>query len=101
FSHTGVFYNVDGLTVLPAYIKKASSLGLPVLWLPPIPDVDTMQDLFHNVTLVHALNYCARFDDICPPWRTAEAFTEMGFEEVIVAPNDLVDPRDHIDVQKS
>ena len=97
FSHTGVFYNADGLTVLPAYIKYARAKGLPALWLPPIPDVDTMQDFFHNVTLVHALNYCADFDDICPPWRTANAFTEMGFEEIIVAPNDLRDPREHID----
>ena len=97
FSHTGVFYNADGLTVLPAYIKYACAKGLPALWLPPIPDVDTMQDFFHNVTLVHALNYCADFDDICPPWRTANAFNEMGFEEIIVTPNDLHDPREHID----
>ena len=97
FSHTGVFYNADGLTVLPAYIKYARAKGLPALWLPPIPDVDTMQDFFHNVTLVHALNYCADFDDICPPWRTADAFAQMGFEEIIVAPNNLFDPRDHID----
>ena len=27
FSHTGVFYNADGLTVLPAYIKKAESFN--------------------------------------------------------------------------
>jgi hypothetical protein len=97
FDHTGVFYNPDGLTVLPAYVQKAESLGLPALWLPPIPDVDTMADFFHNVTLVHALNYCARFDDICPPWRTAEAFIGLGFKQIIVAPNDLFDPRDHID----
>ena len=97
FDHTGVFYNVDGLTVLPAYIKKAAERNLPALWLPPIPDVDTMQDFFHNVTLVHALNYCSDFDDVCPPWRTANAFTEMGFTEIVVAPNDLFDPRDHID----
>ena len=97
FSHTGVFYNRDGLTVLPAYIKKAKERGLPALWLPPIPDVDTMADFYHNVTLVHALSYCAQFDDICPPWRTNQAFSEMGFEEIYVAPNNLFDPRDHID----
>ena len=97
FDHSGVFYNADGLTVLPAYIKYARQKGLPALWLPPIPDVDTMQDFFHNVTLVHALNYCAEFDDICPPWRTADAFIDMGFKEIIVAPNTLFDPRDHID----
>ena len=97
FSHTGVFYNQTGLTVLPAYIEKARNDDLPVLWLPPIPDVDTMADFYHNVTLVEALNYSARFDDICPPWRTAQALEEMGFSQIFVAPNDLRDPRDEID----
>ena len=97
FSHDGVFYNRDGLTVLPAYIKKASAAGLPVLWLPPIPDVDTMQDFIHNVTLVHALCYCAKCDDLCPPHRTAEKLIDLGFREIIVAPNNLRDPREHID----
>ena len=97
FTHDGVFYNQDGLTVLPAYIKKAREAGLPALWLPPIPDIDTMRDYFHNITLVHALNYCADFDDICPPHRTAAKFIELGFAEVIVAPNNLRDPREHID----
>jgi hypothetical protein len=97
FSHTGVFYNQDGLTVLPAYIRKAQEAGLPALWLPPIPDVDTMQDFYHNVTLVHALNYCAEHDDICPPWRTADALDQMGYHDIIVMPNGLLDPRGHID----
>ena len=97
FSHTGVFYNQTGLTVLPAYIEKARLSNLPVLWLPPIPDVDTMADFYHNVTLVEALCYCAEFDDICPPWRTAQALEEMGFSHVYIAPNDLRDPRDEID----
>ena len=97
FSHTGVFYNMSGLTVLPAYIQKAREADLPVLWLPPIPDVDTMADLYHNVTLVEALNYCAKHDDICPPWRTAQALSEIGFSQIYVAPNDLRDPRDEID----
>lgn len=97
FDHTGVFYNQEGLTVLPAYIDKARKAGLPVLWLPPIPDVDTMADLMHNITLVEALNYCAQYDDITPPWRTANALREMGWDEVRVPPNDLHDPREEID----
>lgn len=71
FDHSGVFYNQEGLTVLPAYIDKARKQGLPALYLPPIPDVDTMADLMHNITLVEALNYCAQYDDVTPPWRTA------------------------------
>lgn len=57
FDHKGVFYNADGLTVLPAYIQKADRLGLPALYLPDVPDVDTIADLNHNVTLVQALEY--------------------------------------------
>ena len=97
FDHSGVFYNADGLTVLPAYIAKARDAGLPALWLPPIPDIDTMPDFVHNVTLVHSLAYCAAFDDIHPAWRTAEKFIDLGFREIRVAPNNLRDPREHID----
>lgn len=97
FSHTGVFYNAEGLTVLPAYIAKARERDLPALYLPPIPDVDTMADLMHAITVVEALNYCARHDDITPPWRTADALAQMGWSEVRVPPNDLHDPREDID----
>ncbi|WP_251211759.1 TIGR04282 family arsenosugar biosynthesis glycosyltransferase [Adlercreutzia murintestinalis] len=97
FNHTGVFYNADGLTVLPAYIQKARAANLAARYLPPIPDVDTMADLMHAITLVEALNYCAPFDGNTPPWRTAQALREMGWDEVRVPPNDLHDPREHID----
>lgn len=97
FDHAGVFYNQEGLTVLPAYIAKARELGLPAIYLPPIPDVDTMADLRHMVTLVEALNYCAGFDGNTPPWRTADALEQMGWSEVRVMPNGLFDPRGHID----
>lgn len=97
FSHTGVFYNQDGLTVLPAYIGKARERQLPALYLPPVPDVDTMADLMHAVTVVEALNYCAPFDANTPPWRTAEALGQMGLSEVRVPPNALRDPREDID----
>ena len=97
FSHTGVYYNREGLTVLPAYIAKAREAELPAIYLPPIPDVDTMADLMHAITVVEALNYCAPFDGNCPPWRTAQALKEMGWDEVRVPPNDLHDPRVGID----
>lgn len=97
FDHSGVFYNQDGLTVLPAYIAKARAMGLPAIYLPPVPDVDTMSDLMHNITLVEALNYCASFDGNTPPWRTADALKQMGWDEVRVMPNDLRDPRTEID----
>ncbi len=98
FDHTGVFYNQSGLTVLPAYIHKARDLGIPARYLPAIPDVDTMQDLMHNVTLVEALCYCAESgDDVAPPWRTEQALEELRLTDVRVRPNDLHDPRESID----
>ena len=98
FSHDGVYYNRQGLTVLPAYVAKARQLGLPALYLPPIPDVDTMQDLMHNITVVEALNYCAESgDDVCPPWRTYQLLKDLGIDQVAVATNDLHDPRTGID----
>lgn len=97
FDHTGVFYNADGLTVLPAYIQKARDAELAACYLPPIPDVDTMADLMHAITVIEALNYCASFDGNTPPWRTAHALKEMGWDEVRVPPNDLHDPREHLD----
>ena len=96
-SSAGVFYNQEGLTVLPAYIAKARRLGLPARYLPPVPDVDTMADLMHAITVVEALNYCAPFDGNTPPWRTADALKQMGWNEVRVMPNELRDPRDQID----
>lgn len=99
FDHGGVFYNSSGLTVLPAYVRKAKAAGLPALYLPPVPDVDTMADLFHAVTLVEALTYCCPFDGTEPPRRTAEELREMGIDEVRVMPNELRDPRSHIDAE--
>lgn len=99
FDHTGVFYNPDGLTVLPAYVQKADRLGLPALYLPDVPDVDTIADLNHNVTLVQALEYCSKFqDDITAPHRTAQALREMGYTDIRVMPNELRDDRSEIDV---
>ena len=68
-----------------------------MIYLPPVPDVDTMADLMHNITVVEALNYCAPFDGNTPPWRTADALKQMGWDEVRVMPNDLRDPREAID----
>lgn len=99
FDHSGVFYNPDGWTVLPAYIHKAQKLGLPALYLDAVPDVDTMLDLMHNITLVQAVEYCAQYQDLSVAWRTIQALHEIGFDEVRVPPNDLHDPRESIDIE--
>lgn len=100
FDHTGVYYNASGLTVLPAYIEKARANNIEVNWLPPIPDVDTMADLSHNITLIDALKYCHEANSsMYPVWprRTFSKLEELGCSIVRVPPNTLYDPRDIID----
>lgn len=97
FDHTGVFYNQSGLTVLPAYIEKARANNLPVIGIPPVPDVDTVQDLAHNITLLEANEYSSDFDGNLPAKRTIGKLKEMGCFEVRVPPNELRDSRDEID----
>ena len=99
FDHSGVYYCQNGLTVLPAYVDKARRQGLPVHYLPAMPDVDTWADLRHNITLMQAIEYAAGFqDDLTVPHRTLAALAELGLVDVRVMPNDLMDPRDEIDL---
>jgi len=97
FDHTGVYYCQSGLTVLPAYVEKARQAGLPMHYLPAVPDVDTIADLRHNATLVEALCYCSPTDNSPAPVRTQEWLQAFGWDKVVVKPNDLFDPRDEID----
>lgn len=97
FDHDGVFYNPTGLTVLPAYVEKARKANVAAIYLPPVPDVDTMADLMHNITLVDALDYCTRFDGGRAPSHTLATLRKLGCDEVRVPPNNLMDPRDVID----
>lgn len=98
FDHSGVFYNKTGLTVLPAYIRKAKEAGLTARYLPPVPDVDTMADLMHAATIVEALTYCAPAHEGACPHRTARALDELGWSDIRIMPNGLVDPRGSIDL---
>lgn len=99
FDHEGVFYNSSGLTVLPAYIRKAKEAGLAAVYLPPVPDVDTMADLAHAATVVEAISYCTDSSGTpkAKPYRTAKALDEMGWSDIRIMPNGLMDPRSHID----
>ncbi|MEG2530653.1 MAG: DUF2064 domain-containing protein [Raoultibacter sp.] len=99
--HTGVFYNREGLTVLPAYIAKAKANNVAVIVLPAVIDIDTMADLNHHVTLLEAIEYGAQFQDLSFPGRTIDALRQMGYSEVRVLPNELRDSREEIDVKVS
>lgn len=97
FDHTGIYYNETGLTALPAYIYKAREAQIPVVALPPIPDVDTIADLAHSITLLEFAEYASRFDGSHPASRTIAKLKDLGCFEVRVPPNELRDSRDVID----
>lgn len=76
FNHDGVYYNPTGLTVLPAYIDKARKAGIDAVWMPPVPDVDTIADLAHAMTLMDALAYCAECENVARTAAGAESTAE-------------------------
>ena len=85
-------HKLDGVAGGGIVLAPDQEMGVSVIgW------TRAMADLMHNITLVEALNYCAQYDDVTPPWRTAQALKEMGWDEVRVPPNDLHDPREEID----
>lgn len=99
YDHSGVYYNRDGITALPAYVRKAKDAGIPMRYLPPVPDIDTMADLMHAATVIETLSYCAESGDrVCAPRRCIDAFKSLGVDDPRIPPNALIDPRDTIDV---
>ncbi len=58
--------------------QKASALGLPALYLQAVPDVDTMLDLLHNVTLMEATSTARASRPPTVPSRTLDAVRQLG-----------------------
>jgi hypothetical protein len=93
----GVFYNLDGIPALDAYITKAAERGVPVASLTPVADVDDMGDMAHMISLLHALAYSSQ----CQPGlfvarRTLDWVKRMGIV-ISTPPNAEHDPREQID----
>lgn len=94
---TGVFYNMDGVPALDAYIAKAAQRGVPVASLTPVADVDDMRDMAHTVSLLNAIEYSNR----CQPGlfvarRTLDWIRKTGIV-ISTPPNAEHDPRERID----
>jgi glycosyltransferase A (GT-A) superfamily protein (DUF2064 family) len=93
----GVFYNLNGMPALDAYINKAAERGVPVASLTPVADVDDMGDMAHMISLLHAIAYSSQ----CQPGlfvaqRTLNWVKRMGIV-ISTPPNAEHDPREHID----
>ncbi|MCQ2751626.1 MAG: DUF2064 domain-containing protein [Coriobacteriales bacterium] len=96
--HSGVFYNKDGLTVLPAYTKKAQENNIPI-WCTDITfDVDTIADLYTNATMALTFQEEAKNQKgTIYPKRFVKQIKELALDDIRIMPNTLFDPRDKID----
>jgi len=94
---TGVFYNLDGVPALDAYIAKAAERGVPVANLMPVADVDDTRDLAHTISLLRAAAYSVN----CQPgnFLAHRTLDWINRERIRVStpPNSEHDPRERID----
>jgi glycosyltransferase A (GT-A) superfamily protein (DUF2064 family) len=94
----GVYYNMDGVPALDAYINKAAAKEIPVACLAPVADVDDINDLAHCISLLRAMAYAKPFQqDIFLAERTLDWIDQSGII-VSTPPNPNHDPRSTIDV---
>lgn len=93
----GVYYNLDGIPALDAYIAKAEARNIPVAALMPVADVDNTQDLAHSISLLRSLAYAAKFQkDMFLATRTLNWIDQSGIL-VCTPPNANHDPREQVD----
>lgn len=93
----GVYYNLDGVPALDAYIMKATDRNIPVASLMPVADVDNAQDLAHTISLLRAMAYSNKFQaGVFLSSRTLDWIDEIGLV-VSTPPNPNHDPREEID----
>ncbi len=94
---TGVFYNLDGVPALDAYINKAAERGVPVASLMPVADVDNPRDLAHTISLLKANAYSIHSQPgIFLAHRTLDWINRTGVV-ITTPPNAEHDPRESID----
>jgi glycosyltransferase A (GT-A) superfamily protein (DUF2064 family) len=95
--HQGVYYNMNGRPALDAYVQKASAKNIPVFSMPPVADIDDMQDLAHAISLARSARYCQQFQpDLYVPERFL-AWVEWKGLRVGTPPNEDRDSREGID----
>jgi glycosyltransferase A (GT-A) superfamily protein (DUF2064 family) len=94
---TGVFYNLDGVPALDAYVKKAAEKEIPTAILDPVADVDDVQDLAHAASVIRAIAYSSRFQP--GPFVSRRTLAGLDRNNIVVAtpPNQEHDPRERID----
>ncbi len=96
-NNQGVYYNLDGLAALDAYVAKIKEKDIPSVFLSPVSDVDLMSDLAHAISCLRAIELAAPYQpELFVPRRVIDWIDYMGFR-VSTPPNEEHDPRQYID----
>lgn len=97
-SAEGVYYNLTGLPALDAYTNVLKTVDIPNVFLSPVSDVDSDEDLAHAISCLNAVAEASLYQtDIFLARRVLEWVDAMGLQ-VTAPPNDNHDPRQYIDV---
>lgn len=96
-NHQGVYYNLDGVPALDAYMEKIKEHDIPVAYFSPIADIDDKTDLAHAVSCMRAIEKAGLYQpDVFIPRRVLSWVGLMGIQ-VSTPPNEEHDPRQYID----
>lgn len=93
----GIYYNLSGRAALDGYYEELEANNIPAILLSPVADVDTVEDLSHMISMLHAVSYSAQFQpELYVPRRTLEWIEARGLS-VSTPPSINLDPREGID----
>lgn len=96
-NHQGVYYNLNGVPALDAYVAKIDAENIPCAYFSPIADIDEKTDLAHAISCMRAIERAAKHQpDLFVPRRVLDWVDFMGIT-VTTPPNDEHDPRQYID----
>lgn len=96
-NHQGVYYNLNGVPALDAYMEKTAKENVPVAYFSPIADIDDKTDLAHAISCMNAIAQAAEYQrELFVPNRVLRWVDLMGIT-VSTPPNDEHDPRQYID----
>lgn len=95
--HQGVYYNLDGVPALDAYVSKLKGKDIPSAYFSPVADIDERTDLAHAISCMRAIEEAAKYQpDLFVPKRVLKWVGLMGIT-VSTPPNEEHDPRQYID----
>lgn len=97
--HQGVYYNLNGVPALDAYMAKTAEKNIPVAYFSPIADIDEATDLAHALSCMRAIEQAARTQPtLFVPRRVLDWCDFMGIR-AHTPPNEEHDPRQYIDAE--